>query len=391
KFKIGRSAEDTGWEQNNRQFSAAGEDTVLATVFFDNDTVVSEIKDGSIEFVVNMVVIEELGLYDPEVDSLEVRGDFNGWSDSDPDISLMNQNFLDPNEWFLEVPFKDTPVGETKNFKYYVKLADEESIWEDGWERPLTHGGGNRMVDFEGIDGQLYDVLYDDIDPDWVLIDGVDLQVTFNVDMRPAMDPLIQATPFNPDADTLWWIGEQPVFVASQGWVDSDNIKELYFEDLDGDSIYSGTMTVQEPSFNAFEYRYGYYSESAEGWQLEPTGYANFASRVRYAGQDAARSWPVSPWPMPVDTWTATEVKSDQETDPEQSYLDYLAATSIGDLGEIRPDKFRLYNNYPNPFNPSTNLKFDLPEAGDVKLFIYNVLGQKVATVYDGNLKAGQH
>jgi hypothetical protein len=114
KFKIGRNAEDTGWEQNNRQFSAAGDDTTLATVFFDNDSVVSDIKDGSIEFVVNMVVVEEIGLYDPTTDSLEVRGDFNGWSDTDPDISLMNQNFLDPNEWFLEVPFEDTPVGENK-------------------------------------------------------------------------------------------------------------------------------------------------------------------------------------------------------------------------------------------------------------------------------------
>jgi flagellar hook assembly protein FlgD len=61
------------------------------------------------------------------------------------------------------------------------------------------------------------------------------------------------------------------------------------------------------------------------------------------------------------------------------------------DLAEVTPNRFKLYKNYPNPFNPSTNLKFDLPEAGVVKLNIYNVLGQKVATVYDGNLKAGQH
>jgi hypothetical protein len=392
KFKIGRNAEDTGWEQNNRQFSAAGDDTTLATVFFDDDEVVSEIADGSIEFVVNMAVVEELGLYDPETDSLQVRGDFNGWSDSNPDNSLMNQNFLDPNEWFLDVLFNDTPVGENKLFKYFVKLADEESIWEDGWERPLTKGGGNRNVAFDGNDEQLYSAYYDDVDPEWVLTDGVNLQAIFSVDMRPAIVGGIQAFPFNPEADTLWWINEQPVFTATQGWKDVNEMKVLYFEDADGDSIYSGSLTVMEPSFNSFEYRYAYYSESEESWQFEPDPLGtDFVYRVRYAGQDAARSWPVNPWPMPQDTWTAENSKEDQsEENPYQSYDDYLAS-DIEDIGEVAPSKFRLYNNYPNPFNPSTNLKFDLPKAGVVKLYIYNVLGQKVATLYDGNLKAGQH
>lgn len=391
KYKIGRDASDNGYESiSNRVLNLAAADTVLDPVFFDNDTVVSEIKDGSIEFVVDMDVLEEIGLYDPEADSLQLRGDFNGWSDSDPDNSRMNQNFLDPNEWFLEIPFEATPVGENKNFKYFVKLADEESIWEDGYERPLGHGGGNRGVEFAGTEDQVYSAPYDDIHTDWVLDGGVDLQVTLMVDMRPAMDPLLQATPFNPAADTVWWISEQPVFTASQGWADTDNMRVLEMKDADGDSIYEGTLTVLEPSFNAFEYRYAYYSVSAEGWQHEPSGFSNFAYRVRYAGQDAARSWPVNPWPMPVDTWTNTEIKSDQEENPTQSYDDYLAL-AVEEFGEALPARFKLYNNYPNPFNPTTNLKFDLPKAGNVKLYIYNVLGQKVATVYEGNLKAGQH
>jgi hypothetical protein len=395
KFKIGGDIEskDEGWENDPaRELNLGSKDTTLAVDYFDRDSVVSQIADGSIEFLVMMDVVEEIGFYDPEVDSLQLRGDFNGWNDENPDDSRMNQNFLNPNEWFLDIPFEDTPVGEKKNFKYFVTLADEESIWEDTYERPLHHGGGNRGVEFAGTDDQIYSAYYDDIDPDWVLNDGIGLEVTFNVDMRPAMDPLLQATPFNPDADTLWWVNEQPLFVATQGWDDTDEMKVLYLEDSDGDTIYSGSLTVSEPSFNAFEYRYGYYSESAAGWQLEPGGFANFAYRVRYAGQNEARSWPVIPWPMPVDTWTNTEIKlDDQETDPYQSYEDYLEATAVGELGEALPAKFKLYNNYPNPFNPSTTLKFDLPKAGVVKLYIYNVLGQKVLTLYDGNLKAGQH
>lgn len=56
--------------------------------------------------------------------------------------------------------------------------------------------------------------------------------------------------------------------------------------------------------------------------------------------------------------------------------------------GEI-PTQFVLYQNYPNPFNPGTEIKFDLPESGNVKLEIFNSLGERVAVLYDGFMDAG--
>jgi hypothetical protein len=55
------------------------------------------------------------------------------------------------------------------------------------------------------------------------------------------------------------------------------------------------------------------------------------------------------------------------------------------------PERFQLHTNFPNPFNPSTTIKFDLPEAADVTLTVYDVLGKELATVTKGHFDAGYH
>jgi len=55
------------------------------------------------------------------------------------------------------------------------------------------------------------------------------------------------------------------------------------------------------------------------------------------------------------------------------------------------PASFALKQNYPNPFNPTTQIAFDLPQAADVQLNVYDMLGRKVATVLNERLSAGQH
>lgn len=58
---------------------------------------------------------------------------------------------------------------------------------------------------------------------------------------------------------------------------------------------------------------------------------------------------------------------------------------------QFLPTEFELGQNYPNPFNPSTMISFSLPVRADVVLTIYNVLGQKVRSLLNSSLEAGQH
>ena len=58
---------------------------------------------------------------------------------------------------------------------------------------------------------------------------------------------------------------------------------------------------------------------------------------------------------------------------------------------EVQPTQFILEQNYPNPFNPTTNIKFGVPESGFVKLAIFNIVGEEVAVLVNGNIEAGAY
>ena len=65
------------------------------------------------------------------------------------------------------------------------------------------------------------------------------------------------------------------------------------------------------------------------------------------------------------------------------------AALVEPDAAAELPSAFKLYANYPNPFNPTTVVAFDLPVDGYVSLRVYNALGQEVAVLFDGTQQAG--
>jgi hypothetical protein len=101
---------------------------------------------------------------------------------------------------------------------------------------------------------------------------------------------------------------------------------------------------------------------------------------------------------------TATESWSDPEYDGWDVHykitaLDHAGnesdaaspASTTGDDVPTVPTAFALYQNAPNPFNPTTTIRFDLPRDVHVKLSVFNVKGEIVSTIIDRNMAGGRH
>jgi hypothetical protein len=102
-------------------------------------------------------------------------------------------------------------------------------------------------------------------------------------------------------------------------------------------------------------------------------------------------------WPLPENLAYTNAALQNAGTDgyalgdlnwfPDQKEL-WLDVKSV--TPEI-PENYSISDAYPNPFNPETNVKFNLPQPASVKIIVYNLLGQKVKTLFNGELKAGTY
>ena len=74
-----------------------------------------------------------------------------------------------------------------------------------------------------------------------------------------------------------------------------------------------------------------------------------------------------------------------------QALMDLGEVVSVQEPPGTTPERFELYQNFPNPFNPSTEIRFDLPAKSELTLVVYNLLGQAVRTLVNEERPAGSH
>ncbi|MFB0517242.1 MAG: DUF3160 domain-containing protein [Candidatus Neomarinimicrobiota bacterium] len=97
--------------------------------------------------------------------------------------------------------------------------------------------------------------------------------------------------------------------------------------------------------------------------------------------------------PQTLPEWVESFFDDQQELsnpDPQHVHAMYDAFVGL-ENGDPVPARYRLYQNHPNPFNPATAIRFDLPAAAAVRLVVYDLLGRVVVVLVDGRMEAGYH
>jgi len=97
----------------------------------------------------------------------------------------------------------------------------------------------------------------------------------------------------------------------------------------------------------------------------------------------------------PPDTYDLAIIAVSNKKQKDTTYVKLIIeqATDVDEEGDQpnAPDKFALFQNQPNPFNPETKISYYLSEGCEVKLIIYNILGRRVKTLFEGHQNAGMN
>lgn len=116
--------------------------------------------------------------------------------------------------------------------------------------------------------------------------------------------------------------------------------------------------------------------------------------------EDEPTEWTLEgtdPTPRVTGTFTMFSLISSQPSATDQVELDDVVVRIIGnpvgveESTDIIPTAFELKNNYPNPFNPTTNIEFNLAKSDFTTLKVYSITGELVKTLVNGNVQAGTH
>ncbi|MBN2416318.1 T9SS type A sorting domain-containing protein [bacterium] len=292
-------------------------------------------------------------------------------------------------------------IGEDLDYQYYLTKNGNEyrEIYYNFYYSGNTTGEAERRIYYGIDDGAVIEDIVDSqseerrmpIFRNTSILDR-DVLVTFECDLRPAYyqvmagDSLVDIqsvfTVRQPEEVITWGVamngpatGEWGTWGA--GLMQTDDHR-MYDDGTHGDATAGDTIYTMQVQFYADstnnvvgqEFKFGIGGGDNEG------GYGN--NHIANI-DDAGAAYTIytqfgSIDPVFYDAWD----------------FDLMMPTDVDDAGS-QPLTFQLNQNYPNPFNPETRISYTIPRDVTVTLSVYNLLGQKIATLVDGRMTAGSH
>ena len=332
--------------------------------YFDGDSVINTPINANIIFRVDMNVYQQLGWFNPAVDTIQVRGPFNGWGGT-----TMIENPFVTGQYRVTIPYSGTSYDQLQ-YKIFLKLdpatgdirfpgyaANNDGVQS---EHPAERGDGNRAFDV-GLGGNIAtpSFYFSSINPGGIIAAGDTVTVTVTSDMNPATSFSI---PFDQNADTLrlvWqdalWVGTQRV---SHGGTFASTV-DLHPVSA-GSTTFEGTFDVIGPAHYNLQYTIRYIQ----------SGGATVDNGGGLGGENPFITrfiTPTSPGVYPRNYSTPADVWQKNAPMPgESAPLNIVTGVIEGPAPGV-PAAFKLNQNYPNPFNPS-RIEYSIPEQSVVTL-----------------------
>jgi len=167
------------------------------------------------------------------------------------------------------------------------------------------------------------------------------------------------------------------------GDADGDGLPDIYFGlGEDAGSRIVDVEFVGNDWKNPAHYNWYTVINSGEDANLDPVTTPVLGSRGRVGDGDKDGK---------IDIWHNN--RRDGDMRPALYVWEFGVATSVGPMnnGAISPVEYALGQNYPNPFNPTTTIPFTLNKPADVRIDVFNILGQLVNTLVDAKVVQGEH
>ena len=164
------------------------------------------------------------------------------------------------------------------------------------------------------------------------------------------------------------------------------NIPFVYFYHPDWDDGYGIFATDIRPEF-----------EEEQNWDLKVYSELRESEKLKFSG--------IEEIPGEMEIYLVDKDRAKYLNLREESEYEFTPVKNVSEfqilvgkmekisskLNNLIPAEFALGNNFPNPFNPVTTIPLSAPQSAEIRLVIYNILGQEVKVLFNGTVEAGKH
>ncbi|MCF8263195.1 MAG: T9SS type A sorting domain-containing protein [Melioribacteraceae bacterium] len=355
---------------------------------------------ANLSFRLKLDALENVGLFDRGLgDRIMVLGP-NGW---DPLTDGIEMTFVPALQEWIGQETMSRYAGSEIIYKYYIKWdttkvdPDHANFvpgltLDDGWEEPSFTGGADRIYLFteaaeqtpQGDFGREQQ-FFNSLPPEAVITTPIDISFHINMKNATLIDSNAANPLFRPGLDSVWVQFDGSLMPITQGFTMWGTDNRILLDDIDGDGIYSGKMSLTPPTLYQASYRVVYKSTDGEVWNgggvQRGRRYYQFIHPESISDSKEI-TWP-SKFDFPVMPWKASELIVEEIPNLQEP-------TSVL-INDLTPSKFDVTDNYPNPFNPSTKVRYSIPEKMNIEIRIYDAMGSSVQSLVNEEMESGNY